>query len=204
MKKNLQVWKSFHKRLLESSDFWDPPQLSFKLPSTKEEAEEKPFISIENPNKFLAWCWVAEPRKTFLVYWYQRIFGRELWFQCCRAASYLSEVILLNHPWSESPTRPLITLLPHISACASCSAAPPLCPRSLDPSLITNFSFLALSLFLYLSSLNLSSFLLQLCQTCIILIIVSFSCLETGCDDDKDLWRGGEHLLTQSKHQTLL
>lgn len=126
-------------------------------------------------------------------------------------------------PWSKLPTKPLITLLPHISwpgfglfawLCGGLGShlqAAVLLFCSLLIHLTCShrrhcfifFSPPPSSLFPCLSSLNLSSSCRSyaspvLCSA--VLITVPFSCLETA----EEMWRGREHLLTQSKHWSLL
>lgn len=165
------------------------------------------------------------------MFWYQRSFGRVVGsaLQTVRAiskaASYLSEVILLNHPLKQTAYQAsnnfittyimarlwsfCLTLWGTWKASASRCAALLLSPHSSDLQSSPPLFYFFLtppppsSLFPCLSSLNLSSSCRSyaspvLCSA--VLITVPFSCLETA----EEMWRGREHLLTQSKHWSLL
>lgn len=125
--------------------------------------KEKPSPTLKNPNKFQTSHRVTEPSKTFHMYWYQRSFGRVVGsvLQTVRviskAASYLSEVILLNHPLKriayEAPNNFITTYIKaRLWSCSnlwetwkasvSRCAALPLSPRSFDlQSLPASVSF---------------------------------------------------------------
>lgn len=180
---------------------------------------------MKTPNKFQALPCATKTNQIFHMFGYQRSFGRVVGsaLQTVRAiskaASYLHEVILLNH--HPKPTRPLITLLPHISRpsfglahiCGRLGSHPwatVLLLHSLLISLTYShwrllFPFFLSSLFPCLSSLNLSSSCCSIASPVLcsaVLITVPFSCQET--EYDEDMWRGREHLLTRSEHQTVL
>lgn len=186
-------------------------------------SKEKPLPTLKTPNKFQATIAIlaTKTNQIFHMFGYQRRFGRVvgLALQTVRAiskaASYLRKVILLiHHP---KPTRPLITLLPHISRpsfglahiCGRLGSHPwatvLLLVRLTYSHWQLLFPFFLSSLFPCLSSLNLSSSCCSIASPVLcsaVLITVPFSCQET--EYDEDMWRGREHLLTQSEHQTML
>lgn len=153
--------------------------------------QRKTLSHIENPNKFQALHCVSQPNKTFHMFWYQKSFGRVVGSAlqtvraASKAASYLSEVILSNHPPKriayEAPNNFITTYIKaRLWSCSdlwetwkasvSRCAALPLSPRSFDPqplpASVSFFSPLFVSPPVFI---KLVKFPLQLCQPCIML-----------------------------------
>lgn len=161
---------------------------------------------------------VTEPSKTFHVRRYQWSFGRAVgsgvadcrslfFFSSFEAASYLSEVILLNHPQKqtayEAPNNFITTYIktklwwcsdlwvtwkPSASRCAAFPFSTRLFDlQSLPASVFFFFFFSSPLCFFALSSLNLSTSCCSYASPVFcsaVLITVLFSCQETEYDED--------------------
>lgn len=185
---------------------------------------KKTLTHIGNPNKFQA-CIVKPSQVKHSAFVGTRGASGELQVWGCRLSEpfffFRSGIISKWGHFVCLPTRPLITLLPHISRPSSGRAqicgwlgSQPWATVLLFHSLLGRltyshyrlmfFFFSSPLCFFALSSLNLSTSCCSYASPVFcsaVLITVLFSCQET--EYDEDMCRGREHLVTQSKHQTL-